>query len=162
MENQTLILISVIGIFAISLVLNIITLKKASQIKKQSEEFFSGKNGKDLEDVINKHRERLDGIENEIQELFDASESIHKLAYKGVHKVGLLRFNPFKDIGGDQSFALALLNGSNSGVVISSLHTREGTRIYSKEIRNGKTVKHTLTEEEEKVIQISQTTKKMD
>ncbi|MFC1622926.1 DUF4446 family protein [Patescibacteria group bacterium] len=162
MDNQIIILISITTMFAASLILNIVTLQKISKINKQSKKFFSGKNGKDLEEVINKHKKHLGKIDNEIQELFEASGKIHSLAFKGVHRVGLLRFNPFKDIGGDQSFALALLNGKNSGVVISSLHTREGTRMYSKEIRNGATVKHTLTEEEEKAIQIAQTQKKID
>ena len=58
----------------------------------------------------------------------------------------------FGDIGGDQSFALALLDGKNSGIVISSLHTREGTRIYSKPIIKGESEKYTLTEEEKQAI----------
>ena len=51
--------------------------------------------------------------------------------------VGLVRFNPFDDTGGDQSFALALLDGRGDGVVISSLHGRTGTRFYAKPVKAG-------------------------
>jgi hypothetical protein len=56
----------------------------------------------------------------------------------GLRKVGLVRFNPFPSTGGNQSFALALLDGTDSGVVVTSLHSREGTRLYAKSIKIGK------------------------
>lgn len=55
-----------------------------------------------------------------------------------VQKVGLIRFNPFKELGGDHSFSLAILDGEGSGIVITSLHTRDRTRVYMKSIKNGK------------------------
>lgn len=55
-----------------------------------------------------------------------------------VQKVGIVRFNPFKEIGGDHSFALAILDGTDSGVIITCLHTRERTRVYMKAINKGK------------------------
>lgn len=55
-----------------------------------------------------------------------------------VQKVGMVRFNPFKEIGGDHSFSLALLDGEDSGVIITCLHTRERTRVYMKGIKKGK------------------------
>lgn len=55
-------------------------------------------------------------------------------------KISLVRFNPFRELGGDHSFSLAILNGEDSGVLISSLHTRDRTRVYMKEIKNGKSL----------------------
>ncbi len=55
-----------------------------------------------------------------------------------VQKVGIVRFNPFKEIGGDHSFSLVLLDGEDSGVVVTCLHTRERTRVYMKGIKKGK------------------------
>lgn len=55
-----------------------------------------------------------------------------------VQKVGLIRFNPFKEIGGDHSFSLAILDGDLTGVIITCLHTRERTRVYMKGINKGK------------------------
>ncbi|MBI3397277.1 DUF4446 family protein [Candidatus Woesebacteria bacterium] len=55
-----------------------------------------------------------------------------------IPKVSLIRFNPFKETGGDHSFVLALLDKKNTGVVVTVLHARQGTRIYAKEVINGK------------------------
>ena len=95
----------------------------------------------------------------EIQELFEISNKIHDLSFKSLHNVGLIRFNPFKDIGGDQSFSLALLDGKKSGVVISSLHTREGARLYVKPVSRGNSEKYPLTEEEKQAIKIASSSK---
>lgn len=72
-----------------------------------------------------------------------------------VQKVGTVRFNPFAEIGGDHSFSLALLDGEDSGVVVTCLHTRERTRIYLKAIKKGK-CKQELSDEEKKALRVVQ------
>ena len=69
-----------------------------------------------------------------------------------IQKVGLVRFNPFKELGGDHSFSLAILDGKDSGVVITGLHTRDRTRIYMKEVIMGES-KHDLSSEEKKAVE---------
>ena len=66
-----------------------------------------------------------------------------------VQKVGLIRFNPFQETGGDHSFSIALLDGKDTGVVLTGLHTRERTRVYAKAIKKGKS-EHELSNEEKK------------
>ena len=68
-----------------------------------------------------------------------------------LQKVGFKRFNPFDQTGGDQSFVIILLDKVNSGIVISSLHQREVTRVYAKEVLRG-TCKYKLSKEEEEVL----------
>lgn len=68
-----------------------------------------------------------------------------------VQKVGLTRYNPFKELGGDHSFSLAILDGVNSGIVITGLHTRDRTRIYMKEVVKGKSV-HELSADEKRAL----------
>jgi hypothetical protein len=68
-----------------------------------------------------------------------------------LQRVALVRFNPFDDTGGDQSFALALLDADGDGVVVSSLHNRSGTRFYAKPVRAGRTT-HALTSEEQQAL----------
>jgi len=84
-------------------------------------------------------------------------EIIKKLQNTSVQKVGIVRFNPFRGVGGDQSFSLALLDKSNSGVVITSLYAREGNRVYGKPIKEGNS-EYTLSEEEKKAIEESKKT----
>lgn len=75
-------------------------------------------------------------------------DKLEKEGLLHIQKVGLLRFNPFKDTGGDQSFILALLDANSTGVIISSLHTRSGTRWYAKNVVKGKGVDYELSSEE--------------
>jgi hypothetical protein len=71
---------------------------------------------------------------------------------KGIEKIKLIRFNPFDDVGGDQSFILVLLNKENSGILLTSLHHRSFTRIYAKSIKNGQGDNITLSKEEKSAI----------
>lgn len=68
-----------------------------------------------------------------------------------IQRVGILRYNPYGDTGGDQSFSLALLSGKGNGIILTSLHTRSGTRVYAKEIIEGKS-KLQLAKEEKEVL----------
>lgn len=68
-------------------------------------------------------------------------------------KFALVRFNPFEDTGGDQSFAVALLDGENNGIVISSLHSRSSTRVYAKEVKSGKSSLHQFSKEEKEAVE---------
>jgi hypothetical protein len=67
-------------------------------------------------------------------------------------KVNVLRFNPFENIGGDQSFILTILNQHNDGVLVTSLHNRDLTRIYAKPIKKGEGDNITLSKEEKLAI----------
>jgi hypothetical protein len=87
----------------------------------------------------------LNGIEAEVKRLSFESQFY-------INKIGLVRFNPFNDTGGDQSFILALVDIEDSGVVISGLHTRNGTRWYAKRVENGKGIEHALSDDEIKAI----------
>jgi len=68
------------------------------------------------------------------------------------YKINLIRFNPFDELGGDQSFILCLLDNTNSGVIITSLHNRDSTRVYAKAIKNGKSENLALSKEETKAL----------
>ncbi|PIQ05298.1 MAG: hypothetical protein COW72_02875, partial [Candidatus Nealsonbacteria bacterium CG18_big_fil_WC_8_21_14_2_50_37_10] len=71
-----------------------------------------------------------------------------------IQKIGLVRFNPFKEIGGNQSFSVALLDGNDSGIVVTSLYSREGNRVYGKPIEKGVS-NYLLSEEEKQVLEIA-------
>ena len=93
-----------------------------------------------------------------LKEINLVQKEVGKLEDEGrfhVQKVGVIRFNPFKEIGGDHSFSLALLNAKDSGVVITCLHTRERTRVYMKAIKNSKG-EHELSDEEKKALKEAQ------
>lgn len=97
----------------------------------------------------------LGNIKNQKDEINEIKRKLQQMDFKSVNyvqKVGMLRFNPFEDTGGDQSFVLALLDGKDNGIVLTSLHGRGVTRWYAKNVKEGKGTDHKLSEEEEKAI----------
>lgn len=130
---------------------NVFLQVRLEKIRKRIKIFFEGKKTKDLEEVIAEQLKRTKKTESDIEKLFKWNEDLQKIADISIQKVGVIRFNPFKDTGGDQSFAITLLDKDNNGLVISSLYSREGTRIYTKPIEKGASSYH-LSEEEKKAI----------
>jgi len=141
--------------FAFVIIWNIILSLKVRKIRKNIEQMFSGNKVTNLEELLLNQAKNLQILDKDIQELYDISNQINQLAAKSLHKFGIIRFNPFKDVGGDQSFAIAFLNGKGNGITISSLYSKEGTRIYAKSIIAGESEKYPLTGEEKEAIKIA-------
>jgi len=77
-------------------------------------------------------------------------------AMQPLQKVGLIRYNPFGDTGGNQSFVLAILDGNDTGLVMTSLHSREATRVFSKPVKEGKEDGFEFSKEEVQAILLAQ------
>ncbi len=101
-----------------------------------------------LEDVLKSSTQNKKDIEN----LRSYCDRIEKEGHFHIQKVGLLRFNPFKDTGGDQSFILSLVDRSDTGVIISGLYSRSGLRWYVKKVINGEGAEHELSDDEKKAL----------
>lgn len=100
----------------------------------------------------------MDHVKKNLAELASRCDKIEKEELLHIQKIGLLRFNPFKDTGGDQSFIVALVNAHDTGVVISGLYSRSGTRWYAKKVVEGKGFEHELSEEESKALKVAKAT----
>ncbi len=103
--------------------------------------------GVDLGAVLGPLEAQLSVLERRVAGIEGRTEALEAASRVAVSRVGLVRFNPFEDTGGNQSFALALLDAAGDGIVVSSLHARSGTRIYAKAIRAGRAAT-ALSEEE--------------
>ncbi len=126
--------------------------------------YFTWKQTKFLEELFPKEgsRDIRKKFEETLESVASFKESLEKikaqllgLDQKGlgyIKKVELLRYNPYDETGGDQSFSLALLNGEGSGLVVTSLHSRAGTRVFAKPVVKGKSAGYNFSEEEEKVV----------
>jgi hypothetical protein len=95
----------------------------------------SGADNLSLAELVTRQGERLETTRAQVERLNKAVTRLDLSVLKSLQCVGLVRFNPFEDTGGDQSFALALLDKQGNGVVISSLHGRTATRFYAKAIK---------------------------
>lgn len=85
-------------------------------------------------------------------DLLQRVEKIEKDSELHFQKFGLVRFNPFSETGGNQSFSLAILDGKKSGLVISSLHSRESTRVYAKKVKVGEANGSDFSKEENEAL----------
>lgn len=94
-------------------------------------------------------------LENSFEGISQELEVLKKKNQLNIQKIGIIRFNPFKEVGSDQSFSIALLDASDSGAVITSLYTREENRVYGKPVLNGKS-EYILSEEEKEAISRAQ------
>ena len=112
--------------------------------------------GKNIDEILEKVVKDGSDHEKKLGEVRKAIESIEKDSQSHYQKIGLVRFNPFDRVGGDQSFVLAILDKEDSGIVINFLYTREGVRIYMKEVKEAKAVKYELSQEEKEAIKKAQ------
>lgn len=129
----------------------IVVQARLNRAFRQYQALVSGTSAGNLEEVLNAHIAQVRQTAIQVQELDDRTKQMDKTLRHSMQWLGIVRFNPFRDTGGDQSFAIALVDGHGNGVVISSLHAREGTRVYAKPLRRWEST-YTLTDEEKEAI----------
>jgi hypothetical protein len=125
-------------------------------IKKNYLTLTQGINRKSLDVVLTNLLMEVKTSKKDIANLVDQCDRIEKEERFHIQKIGLLRFNPFKDTGGDQSFILALVDSYDTGVIITALYSRTGTRWYTKRVVKGKGMEHELSDEEKKALKMTQ------
>lgn len=140
-----------IGFVVVAIWLSIITFlfwKLSSHYNR----LVKGKTDKTLMSVLEEILHTMSVAQKDIDQLKNRCDTIEKDSVLHIQRIGLLRFNPFKETGGDQSFVLALVDKNDTGIVISSLYARSGTRWYAKRVLAGKGVDHELSDDEKKAI----------
>lgn len=131
----------------------IISNARINKINKNSKEFMRKLgNGKDIQEDINSYMERIIDLEAAVSETHTYFNKIEKEMENCVQKVGVVRYNAYKDAGKDLSFAVALLDKKNNGVVFNGIYSREMSNIYAKPVEGGKST-YTLIKEEEQAIE---------
>lgn len=111
---------------------------------------------KELRELLENSYSKLKDQEKTNKELITWIEKLKKDQESDLQKIGFVRFNPFVDTGGNQSFCLAILDRLDNGIVISSLHSRDQTRLYAKALKQGKSGSQQLSKEENQAIQKAQ------
>jgi hypothetical protein len=123
-----------------------------TQTRRHYHSLTEGITQKDLTTSLNQILKRLERNQKDIEDVSNKLKSEIERGKTNYKHLGFKRFNPFTDTGGDQSFVLCLLDETNSGFVISSLHSRENTRIYAKKVVSGACPDQVLSKEEQEVI----------
>jgi hypothetical protein len=140
-------------LLGVLLILLVVRLGRAErQLRALTRGAGPGSSSLSLGEVLERQGERLESVREQTEALRISVNALDAAVTASVQNVGLVRFNPFQDTGGDQSFALALLDKRGDGVVISSLHTRTSTRMYARPIKAG-AANSSLSGEEAQAVQ---------
>ena len=146
-------LIIILGGMIILLILYIANVSKLSKIRREYKDFMEklGK-GKNIDEMLKKYIKEVENVSKQNKEIIDYCEELNKDISRCTQKIGMVRYNAFKDTGSDLSFALALLDQNNDGVVLNGIYARDMSNIYAKPIKEGKS-SYVLSEEEKEAIQ---------
>ena len=124
---------------------------KLSRVRQQYARMMTGTSGHNLEGTLNQHLDRVNQALATVSDLETQTRQMDQTLRHSLQWLGFTRFNPFRNTGGAQSFALAIADGNGDGFVLSSLHARENTRVYAKPLHTWEST-YTLTDEEEQAI----------
>lgn len=124
------------------------------QLRSLTGRFTAALGGPDegsLEKLLATHIARVEQVDSRLANLDSEYKKLSVANSLASQKISIVRFNPFGDTGGDQSFSLAVLDAHDSGYVLTSIHGRQGTRVYVKPVDYGKS-KYTLSQEEQQAL----------
>ena len=122
---------------------------KYDRLKNSYNSFMRGKDGKTLEESILTKFSEIDGLAKLTKQNRQDVKDIYRKMEKDFKKLGIVKYDAFNEMGGKLSFALAMLDGNNSGWVINAMHSREGCYTYIKEIVKGESYVELAEEEAE-------------
>ena len=151
--NNLMYIVAGMGILIIAMYAVIIHLwMNFSQLKRRYRKMMTGVDGANLERMLIGCIDETKAVAEENQAIKEESRRIDALLQKALTRVGVVRFAAFEDMGSDLSYAVALLDSYNNGVVLSSIFGREESRSYVKPIQEGRST-YALTGEEEQALQ---------
>lgn len=151
--ESDIVILALAGVCLLLIVLMIILFVKNGKLKKRYLSFMDGKDGKSLEESFQKKFENMDLINEEIKRMDDHLNRIDENLLKTYQKVGIVKYDAFKEIGGTLSFVLVLLTKENDGFILNSMHSNsEGCYTYIKEVKGGE-VFVALSEEERQALE---------
>lgn len=121
------------------------------RLRERYDRLFSGAEGADLQLGLESLLSRLNESQGQVERLEETTRRLLTTVEHSVQGLGMVRFRAFPDIGGDQSFALALVDGRGNGAVLTALHSREGVRVYGKPLAAWTSI-YSLSDEEQEAI----------
>jgi hypothetical protein len=142
--------------FAVIVLLGLVVVlvRRTARLDRRIATLTRGGDGTSFESTLQANLDRVAALARSVDELASRSAMLERVQRKAVQKVGLVRFNPFEDTGGNQSFALAMLDQHGDGFVVSSLHARNATRVYGKAVAGGRS-EAALSDEEAEALRLA-------
>ena len=141
------------GVLAFLLLLVLYLLSAVSSLKTRYAQMMVGEeSGQSMEKMLLDHIAETRRVAEENAKLRQTNARLDALLQTAITRVGVVRFSAFQDMGSDLSYAVAMLDAKNNGVVFSSIFAREDSRTYVKPIDGGHS-KYTMTKEEQKAVE---------
>ncbi len=141
------------GFCLILFILLIVMMSKNSKLKKKYMTFMDGEDGKNLEKAILDKFSAIDTLQVNVEDIYRQIQSINGQLVTAYQKIGLVKYDAFKEIGGKLSFVLVLLTAEDDGFILNSMHsTKEGCYTYAKEVVKGEAFV-ILSEEEHQALE---------
>lgn len=144
----------IIGLFIWLLILTLMLYKTVGHYRRLTR----GQNKPGLDQILDHLIGQADLNKKQLEKIANVASQIQQTQKVHFQKFAITRFNPFEDTGGDQSFTIALLDGENNGIVVTSLHSRSGTRVYAKEVSAAQAKNYQFSKEEKEVVEKAATT----
>ncbi len=152
MDTTTYYMIAVGAIAVLFLILHIRQSIKISRLMSRYERFMRGKNAENLAGALEENFQQMEKLSIEHQKTqLKVEEALHSITTT-FHKLGIVKYDAFKEMGGNLSFALCMLDDNNTGFILNTMHGRESSYTYIKEIIKGEAYA-TLGEEEKEALE---------
>jgi hypothetical protein len=139
----------------------ILVLVRQQRLLNRYRRLMTNTSGGNLEAVLNDHVAQVRSATVRVEAVDQLAHHLERASYFNLQHMAMVRFNPFHDSGGDQSFAIAMADGHGDGVVLSSLHAREATRVYAKPLRSWESG-YSLSDEEKQAIDLAKQSRTTD
>jgi hypothetical protein len=143
-----------LGVAVFTLTLLIYVVIRHQRLLKRYRLLLNGPTGRDLDQILVAQASDIERIMAEVAAAKAHLSALEEATKKHLSRVGVVRFNPFPEMGSDLSFAIALLDQQDNGLVLSSLYSRTESRVYAKPIVAGKST-YTLTDEEKEALHLA-------
>ena len=150
-DNAALLLLTLTALVAFLLCVWIVSAVRLRRLTLRLNALVRSGEGHNLEQTLNAHLDKVEQTQRRMTALEQALATLQAQMPGCLQRVHLLRYDAFEDVGGEQSFSLALLNAQGDGLVLTSVYSRMDIRVYAKAIHDGRP-SHTLSQEEERLL----------
>jgi len=150
--NNLMFIVGGLGVLVVIMYLVILNLYfDLRRMKKRYKKMMTGVESGNLERMLIGHIDEVQRVKEQNTALEVENQKLSDLLQQALTRVGMVRYRAFEDMGGDLSYAVAMLDAHNNGVILSSVFGREGSQAYAKPIENGGS-SYVLTEEEQQAL----------
>ncbi|MCI5792358.1 MAG: DUF4446 family protein [Lachnospiraceae bacterium] len=136
---QTAVMAASIIISIVAIVIAVIAILKYKNIYRLYDSFIRGRDAESLEDLILEEEDRIEALEAADAANKEVMRTMNRNIRASFQKCGVVRYDAFEGMGGKVSFALALLDYTNTGIILNCMHSASGCFLYIKEVEAGAT-----------------------